>query len=768
VPALHVVRLAISAACLLLLYNARRRGVRRIAAAYAHIWILLTALLGSDSLAAAVIPGFLFGYPIRSMLAPWTSTSRARMVSAVFLVGLACFVLAATAGFGSSQQAHGAVANIDRAVFGLLQAWVLLAVVEASMELPRRWIRRASIRTKLIVSFGIFAVTPTLLAILFLGLVAWVRSGQSRAEGLVEDLRAHSSAAPWIAQLAARFSAPTAHDLAARIHASREFFALTRTGACVLERVPDGWRLVDSTGGPDSLFVPPASPVLGNGQLVQGVVLRARGLYWVESAFWPRRGESDSLVVQTFEPVDSLRLERAARELHAEILLMASPHIKTASGGLSIQVDDDEDKDSTRASGIHIRTQNDSAVIDSVVREKGIVQVGTGRYARRVSASVNPTANAGTALQCAAWDGVRWRASTVVAVVHTGLDEALGLRMFTKDPFANIVGVVVLVLGVSLLVVQIVSVFWGARIARFITRGVGNLRTATAAIAGGDFTTRVSVPSRDELGELATAFNTMVQGLAEGREAILERESLRRELELARHIQSRLLPEAPPTVPRLEVAATNAMSQQVGGDYYDFVPLSDGRIGFCVADVSGKGVGAALLMSNVKAALLSSAAVDPSPREITRRVNRLLTQSIELGKFVTFFFAALDPVSLHLEYVNAGHPAALLLHGDGRLDLLTVGGTILGIDPDTHFDAGSTQLAPGDMLALFTDGVTEAVGDENQLYGEERVESLLRRLQGRSAADVLEALVDDVRAFEGSHGASDDLTAMVLRVRDGG
>jgi sigma-B regulation protein RsbU (phosphoserine phosphatase) len=305
---------------------------------------------------------------------------------------------------------------------------------------------------------------------------------------------------------------------------------------------------------------------------------------------------------------------------------------------------------------------------------------------------------------------------------------------------------------------------WGARIARLITDSTSRLQVAAHAIGQGDFTTRVEVPSRDEFGELAAAFNTMTAGLAAGREAMRERDRLQHELELARRIQTRLLPANPPIFAALEVAATNAMSEQVGGDYYDFVPLSDGRIGIAIADVSGHGVGAALLMSSVKAALVSSAAVDNSPCGITERVNRLLESSMEPGKFVTFFFAALDPVSLRMEYVNAGHPAPLLLRRDGAIEKLEAGGFILGILSDATYEQGAVTLAPGDTLALFTDGVTEAEAPDKSLYDESRVESLLRREQGRSAAAVLERLVDDIRVFEDGIAACDDLTAIVLRV----
>src|SRR5262249_15282708 len=152
-----------------------------------------------------------------------------------------------------------------------------------------------------------------------------------------------------------------------------------------------------------------------------------------------------------------------------------------------------------------------------------------------------------------------------------------------------------------------------------------------------------------------------------------------------RRIQSRLLPSGPPHAPPLDIAAANFMSQQVGGDYYDFLAFPGGRVGICIADVAGKGVAAALLMSNVKAALVSSAAVESSTDRLTTRVNQILEQSIEPGRFVTFFLGSLDPTTLQLEYVNAGHPPPILLRADGSAERLSEGGTILGILPNASY-----------------------------------------------------------------------------------
>jgi serine phosphatase RsbU (regulator of sigma subunit) len=432
---------------------------------------------------------------------------------------------------------------------------------------------------------------------------------------------------------------------------------------------------------------------------------------------------------------------------------------RITTGGGAIQIDTDSPVG---------RSSPDSAAADSIAALAAVTMAGGGSYSATTSLhQLRSRFNGGASPPCFVWTGSGWRLGAAILLVRSSFREGIVPSGLGTGPFALVVGIALLLFAALFLLVEAVSLVVGSRVAGLITRGAASLQTAAAAIGRGDFSARVQVPSQDELGELAASFNRMAQGLEEGQRAMLEREQMRRELELARRIQSRLLPPGPPELPRLDVAAVNAMSQQVGGDYYDFVPLPDGRLGLCIADVAGKGVAAALLMSNVKAALISSASVESSPGGITTRVNRLLEQSIEPGRFVTFFFTSLDPATLRLEYVNAGHPAPILLRAGGAVERLTEGGTILGIDAGAAFECGSVTLAPGDLLALFTDGVTEAQGEGGELFGEERIESLLRAAQAGPAAEVLERLLDAVKTYEGERGQSDDLTAILLKVRGG-
>jgi serine phosphatase RsbU (regulator of sigma subunit) len=721
----------------------------------------------------ALVLALLVGLSIRRYLAPWVGSRSTVSLALLAVAGLVPLAVGFAFGWGVVVR-DTLLVRLDRAAYTLAESWVLLAGARACAELLRRWIRRASVRTKLIVSFGIFAVTPALLAFLYAVLSGWIHAGELRASALERHLEL-TSGGRGLVERAQRAPAPSgAGALRATIERERPVLEDRRLSAAVLERRGDAWHLAGQFGGPDSLFIPAAAPVADSGGVVRGLALRAGRIWWVETALWAHG--RDSLALQTFEPVDSTRLNGFARLFRCDPVLFTSRSMSSSKTQITIgdQVPRGMRRITTGGGAIQIDTDSpvgraspDSALADSFAVLAAVTMAGGGSYSATTSLrQLHGRFNGGASPPCFVWTGSGWRLSAAVLLVRSSFREGIVLSGLGTGPFPLVVKIVLLLFAGLFLLVEAVSLVVGSRVAGLITRGAASLQAAAASIGRGDFSARVQVPSQDELGELAASFNRMAEGLEEGQRAMLEREQMRRELELARRIQSRLLPPGPPELPRLDVAAVNAMSQQVGGDYYDFVPLPDGRLGLCIADVAGKGVAAALLMSNVKAALVSSASVESAPRGITTRVNRLLEQSIEPGRFVTFFFASLDHATLRMEYVNAGHPAPILLRAGGAVERLTEGGTILGIDAGAAFESGSVTLAPGDLLALFTDGVTEAQGEGDELFGEERIESLLRAGQTRPAAEVLDRLVAAVKTYEGDRGQSDDLTAILVKARE--
>jgi sigma-B regulation protein RsbU (phosphoserine phosphatase) len=255
----------------------------------------------------------------------------------------------------------------------------------------------------------------------------------------------------------------------------------------------------------------------------------------------------------------------------------------------------------------------------------------------------------------------------------------------------------------------------------------------------------------------------MAEGLERARELEKERDRLEHELDLARRIQRRLLPDGPPHIAGLEIAGGSEPAREVGGDYYDHIPLGDGRVLLVIADVSGKGVPAALLMSAFRASLMSQDANTSAPADVAERLNSFLYRSVDPGKFVTAFLGFLDGRTGQFVYANAGHNSPVLLRRDGTVEWLATGGLILGILSDSRFETGNVRLEPGDMLALYTDGVTEGADATNEQFGEERLVAALQKSAGQPCAEIARSLMREVRAFEGAQGPADDLTVLIAR-----
>ena len=240
------------------------------------------------------------------------------------------------------------------------------------------------------------------------------------------------------------------------------------------------------------------------------------------------------------------------------------------------------------------------------------------------------------------------------------------------------------------------------------------------------------------------------------------------ELDLARRIQESFLVQEFPRLERMDVHAVNVSSQQVSGDFYDFVPAGPGRWLLAIADVTGKGVPAALLSSMLLASLRTQAGSDEqSPARIVSTMNRLAYRSTLTEQFATFFMARLDERTGALAYTNAGHNYPIVIRRDGRVELLEAGGVIVGILEEFPYVESSIQLTSGDLFLAYTDGVTEAMDASGEFYGEERLTAVLSGLPtGLSAREIIERIVADLRRFLAGVEAGDDITLLAVRVQD--
>ena len=240
-----------------------------------------------------------------------------------------------------------------------------------------------------------------------------------------------------------------------------------------------------------------------------------------------------------------------------------------------------------------------------------------------------------------------------------------------------------------------------------------------------------------------------------------ERRHYERQWALGAEIQRNLLPTELPQVRGLELAARAEMAQGVGGDLYDFIPIANNNLGIAVGDASGKNLPAAILMASVRGALRAHVEDLFSVSDIMRRMNRSLTQATRIADFMTLFYGVYNMDERRLTYCNAGHEHPILFRA-GREQRLGQGGLLLGVNPGASYDEGSVRLTPGDLILLFTDGVTETPNPDGELFGHQRLIELVRPWRGRPAQEIVDRLFDELRAFAGSSTRYDDITVVAV------
>jgi sigma-B regulation protein RsbU (phosphoserine phosphatase) len=246
-------------------------------------------------------------------------------------------------------------------------------------------------------------------------------------------------------------------------------------------------------------------------------------------------------------------------------------------------------------------------------------------------------------------------------------------------------------------------------------------------------------------------------------EQLIEKKRLEGQLEVARQVQLELLPASDPQLEGFDICAWNFSTEEVSGDYYDWVSIYEDQIGVVIADVSGKGVPAALLMAFLRASLRAAIHIGYAPHISMAKVNYLLWESIERNQFVTAFYGVLDASNRTLAYTNAGHNPPLLMDADGTARFIERGGLPLGMFRDTRYYEYYQAIEPGQILVLYTDGATEANGANGEEYGRDRLEAAVRAGRHLSARDLITAIQQDVLAWTDGRGASDDMTFFIVK-----
>lgn len=326
---------------------------------------------------------------------------------------------------------------------------------------------------------------------------------------------------------------------------------------------------------------------------------------------------------------------------------------------------------------------------------------------------------------------------------------------------ALIIGLVILLL-MLLFVFQFGATLMGLYLAHQLGRSVDDLFEGVGRLSAGDFSARIRPRSRDQVGQLALAFNQMAGRI---QESIAERQvrlKLEEELRVAREVQMHLLPDIPALAHGATVHATLQPAKEVAGDYYDLYRLWDGRLAFLIADVSGKGTSAAFYAAETKGVLAALDKAKHGPLEVAARLNEIWCEGHGRRVFMTLIYGVFDPRSGDFQLVRCGHPAPLLRRADGTVETLQVRGLGIGLtatDFESHHDLAQGRLEPGDALLCYTDGLSEAADAERQLFGEDRIREVL----ALSAENIPERLLAAVNAYTGGVAPDDDLTLVVLR-----
>jgi len=335
---------------------------------------------------------------------------------------------------------------------------------------------------------------------------------------------------------------------------------------------------------------------------------------------------------------------------------------------------------------------------------------------------------------------------------------------------------VLFVIGALFLIIEVMALLAGFALAKSLTGSVHQLFTGTERVRQGDFTHKIEVNTEDQLGELAGSFNSMTASIEDLLRQAAEKRRLEEELRIAHEIQMSLLPQGPLLMPGLSVTALCVPAREVGGDYYDFLPLGDERVGVLIADVSGKGTSAALYMAELKGLVLSLSEIHSSPRDLLIAANRIISHHLDARSFITMTYAVLDLRARTMTYARAGHTPLIYVPGvcaEGsarEAQILVPDGMVVGLKLDNgemftrHLVEETIELRPSDLYLLFTDGISEAMNSRDDLFGENRLGQLVAAHAHLPSEELRERVLREISAFVGDAPQHDDMTMILVKV----
>ncbi len=325
-------------------------------------------------------------------------------------------------------------------------------------------------------------------------------------------------------------------------------------------------------------------------------------------------------------------------------------------------------------------------------------------------------------------------------------------------------------LVIAFVVVVLVSVIIGVALARSITRSIHNLYAGTRNIQKGNFDFRVPSRDRDQLDTLATAFNQMSESVVRLMTQVSEKERLEKEIEIAREVQAHLFPQELPKIKQLQLAGACLAARRVSGDYYDFIPYGENTLDVIIADISGKGISAALLMANLQSSIRSHFAYQsgnpngdrPLARALSA-INHQLYTHTSPERFATLVLSRVDTRQMTLSYCNAGHNPPLVI-SDGRVQRLTRGGMVAGLLELPEYEEETISLHRGDVIVFYTDGVVETENPSNEEFGEKRLERLALENAFLTADDISGLILNELSLWAAGREQWDDTTLVTMKL----
>jgi len=657
--------------------------------------------------------------------AVWLKTLRtAGKLELVFAAGAAASLAAQWAAPG-----RGWVALLELATLavGLLLVW------RYGLRAVRRLLWR--LRNRLIVAYVFIAAVPMLMLAVLTLAGAWVVSGQIAAYLLSVEMGRRVNSLEMTASSLARAEPKVRVE------------AVKRAGFFIRDRFPGAEILLKDEMGrevryPDNARLP--HPPEGHGERA-GLLIREGHFY-----LWAHAGGAGSEVV-IVAPVTRAFLQGLAPGLG---VVQLTPFSIGPGGVRAMEV------------SLHPALPEEPPVAAAIPEPANVLDLPL-----KWGVSVPATIWEEPGREAAVFLGAATRISGPLRIMFSVDTSSSGPTMLVLFTTALIV----------FFIVEISSIWIGVSLSRTITSAVNDLYEATVRIRGGDLSHRILVTGNDQLAELGTSFNIMAGNLERLLQAEKERQRLQAELEIAREVQSQLLPKPITSFGSLRLACVCNAARMVSGDYFDYQPVGAGRLALALGDVAGKGISAALLMATLQSAMRSQlrqcmeeegAALAGggdgygrraiSTARLVSNLNQQLYASTAPEKYATFFFSVYDEAAAELAYTNAGHLPPLLVRG-GEVMRLETNGMVVGCFAGARYGESRLKLEPGDLLVCYTDGVTEPENAYGEMFGEPRLCELLAEHAAMDMEELGRRIQEEVARWTGSTELQDDFTLLLVR-----